>query len=343
MNIFERDIAIDMGTSSTLIFEQGKGVVTREPTVVAVDKFSGKILKVGQDAQKMLGRTPANIVAIHPVNAGVISDYEITAQMLRELISRITSFSLFKPCILACVPSSINGVEERAVIDAAIEAGARKVYLLETAVATALGAGVDISKADGHMVIDIGGGTTEVAIISAGGVVECESIKVAGSSFDEAIVKFIREKYNVRIGLSAAEELKRSIGCIIQRPDVGIEEVKGQNLKNGLPKSLEINSTELIEAFVEPMNRILDAAHSVLERTPPQLVGDLDKNGIIMSGGGSLIYGIDRLIERSTNIRTVVVDDAISCAAYGAGKMLLHLEDMQDGMMNFYRKRQLRG
>lgn len=343
MNLFERDIAIDMGTSSTLIFEQGKGVVMREPTVVAVDKYSGKILKVGQDAQKMLGRTPANIVAIRPLSAGVISDYEITAQMLRELISRITSFSLFKPCILACVPSSINGVEERAVIDACIEAGARKVYLLETAVATALGAGVDISKPDGHMVIDLGGGTTEVAIISAGGVVECESIKVAGSSFDEAIVRFIREKYNVRIGLSAAEELKRSIGCIIQRPDVGIEEVKGQNLKNGLPKSVEINSTELIEAFVEPMNRILDAVHAVLERTPPQLVGDLDKNGIIMSGGGSLIYGIDRLIERSTNIRTVVVDDAVSCAAYGSGKMLLHLEDMQDGMMNFYRKRQLRG
>ena len=343
MNIFERDIAIDMGTSSTLIFEQGKGVVMREPTVVAVDKFSGKILKVGQDAQKMLGRTPANIVAIRPLNAGVISDYEITAQMLRELISRITSFSLFKPCILACVPSSINGVEERAVIDACIEAGARKVYLLETAVATALGAGVDISKPDGHMVIDIGGGTTEIAIISAGGVVECESIKVAGVSFDEAIVRFIRERYNVRIDVSAAEEIKRSIGCIIQRPDVGIEEVKGQNLKNGLPKTVEINSTELIEAFVEPMNRILDSVHAVLERTPPQLVGDLDKNGIIMSGGGSLIYGIDRLIERSTNIRTVVVDDAISCAAYGAGKMLLHLEDMQDGMMNFYRKRQLKG
>ncbi len=343
MNIFERDIAIDMGTSSTLIFEQGKGVVMREPTVVAVDKFSGKILKVGQDAQKMLGRTPANIVAIRPLNAGVISDYEITAQMLRELISRITSFSLFKPCILACVPSSINGVEERAVIDACIEAGARKVYLLETAVATALGAGVDISKPDGHMVIDIGGGTTEIAIISAGGVVECESIKVAGASFDEAIVRFIRERYNVRIDVSAAEEIKRSIGCIIQRPDVGIEEVKGQNLKNGLPKTVEINSTELIEAFVEPMNRILDSVHAVLERTPPQLVGDLDKNGIIMSGGGSLVYGIDRLIERSTNIRTVVVDDAISCAAYGAGKMLLHLEDMQDGMMNFYRKRQLRG
>ena len=343
MLLFERDIAIDMGTSSTLLFEQGKGIVSREPTVVAVDKFSGKILKVGQDAQKMMGRTPANIVAIRPISAGVISDYEMTAQMLRELVSRVTSLSLFKPCILACVPSSISGVEERAMIDAAIEAGARKVYLLETAVATALGAGVDISKADGHMVIDIGGGTTEVAIISVGGVVECESIKIAGTSFDEAIVKYIRKKHNMLIGLSAAEELKRSIGCVIQRPDMGVEEVKGRNLANVLPKTVSITSTELIEAFVEPMNSILEAIHNVLERTPPQLVGDLDKNGIIMSGGGSLIYGIDRLIERSTGIRTAVVDDAISCASYGAGKMLMHLDEMQDGMMNFYRKRQLKG
>lgn len=343
MLLFERDIAIDMGTSSTMLFEQGKGIVSREPTVVAVDKYSGKILKVGQEAQKMLGRTPANIVAIRPISAGVISDYEMTAQMLRELVSRITSLSLFKPCVLACVPSSISGVEERAMIDAAIEAGARKVYLLETAVATALGAGVDISKADGHMVIDIGGGTTEVAVISVGGVVECESIKVAGTSFDEAIVKYIRKKYNMLIGLSTAEEIKRSIGCVIQRPDMGVEEVKGRDLAGSMPKTISITSNELIEAFVEPMNSILDAIHSVLERTPPQLVGDLDKNGIIMSGGGSLIYGIDRLIERSTGIRTVVVDDAISCAAYGAGKMLMHLDDMQDGMMNFYRKRQLKG
>ena len=342
MLLTERNIAIDMGTSSTLVFEQGKGVVLREPTVVAVDKFTGKILKVGQDAQKMLGRTPANIVAIHPIDAGVISDYEMTAQMQRELISRITSFSFFKPCLLACVPSSISGVEERAVIDAAIEAGARKVYLLETAVATALGAGVDISKADGHMVIDIGGGTTEIAIISVGGVVECESIKVAGASFDEAIVKYIRRKHNMLIGLGTAEELKRSIGGVMQRPDVGIEEVKGRSLTNGLPKTVNVSSNELIEAFVEPMNRILDTIHNVLERTPPQLVGDLDKNGIIMSGGGSLIYGIDRLIERSTGMRTNVVDDPISCAAYGAGKMLKRLDDMQDGMMNFYRKRQLK-
>ena len=343
MPIFERDIAVDMGTSSTLVFEQGKGVVLREPTVVTVDKFTGKILKIGQDAQKMLGRTPANIVAIHPISAGVISDYEITAQMLRELTNRLTSFSFFKPCMLVCVPSSITGVEERAVIDAAIEAGARRVYLLETAVATAMGAGVDISKANGQMVIDIGGGTTEIAIISAGGVVECDSIKVAGASFDEAIVKYIRHKYNVLIGLGTAEELKRSIGCVIQRPDVGVEEVKGRSLTNGLPKTVSVSANELIEAFVEPMNVILESIHTVLERTPPQLVGDLEGNGIIMSGGGSLIYGIDRLIERSTGIRTMVVDDPISCAAYGAGRMLNQLNDMQDGMMNFYRKRQLKG
>ena len=343
MLIFEKDMAIDMGTSTTLLFEQGKGVVAREPTVVAVNKQTGKVMKGGTDAQKMMGRTPANMVAIHPIANDVISDYELAAQMPREHVSRVTSFSLFEPRVLACVPSSITGVEERAVIDAAIEAGARKVYLLETSVATALGAGVDISKAEGHLVIDIGGGTTEIAIISAGGVVECESIKVAGASFDEAIVKYVRRKHNMLIGLSAAEEIKRNIGCVLQRPDMGVEEVHGRNLANGLPKSVTISANELIEAFVEPMNRILEAIHSVLERTPPQLVGDLDKNGIIMSGGGSLIYGMDRLIERSTGIRTVVVDDAISCAAYGAGKMLKHLDEMQDGMMNFYRMRQLKG
>lgn len=342
MQIFENDIAIDMGSATTMLFEQGKGIVAREPTLVAVDKYNGKILKIGQEAQKMLGRTPANIVAIRPVDAGVVCDYELTAYMLRDLVSRLTSFSLFKPCLLACVPSNITGVEERAMIDAAIEAGARKVYLLETAVATAMGAGVDISKPDGHMVIDIGGGTTEIAIISVGGVVECESIKTAGNAFDEAIVKFIRNKYNTLIGVATAEELKRSIGGVISRPDVGSEEVKGRNLINGLPKTLSISSAELIEAFVEPMNMILDSVHRVLEKTPPQLVGDLDKNGIIMSGGGSLIYGIDRLIERSTGIRTIVVDDAVSCAAYGAGKMLQNLEDLQEGMQNFYRKRQLK-
>ncbi len=229
------------------------------------------------------------------------------------------------------------------MIDAAIEAGARPVFLLEAAVATALGGGVDISQPDGHTIIDMGGGTTEIAIVSAGGVVECESIKVAGASFDEAIVKYVRRRHNMLIGMTAAEELKRSIGCVMQRPDMGVEEVKGRNLETGLPKTVKLSSNELIEAFVEPMNRILDGVHAVLERTPPQLVGDLDKNGIILSGGSSLIYGIDRLIERSTGIRTLAVDDPVSCAAYGAGKMLKNLDEMPDGMMNYYRMRQLKG
>ena len=343
MQIFENDIAIDMGTSTTLVYVRGKGMVAREPTVVAVNRMNNKVSKVGLEAQKMLGRTPANIVAIHPVANGVISDYELAAQLLRELIGRVTSFSLFKPCVLACVPSSITGVEERAMIDAAIEAGARKVYLYESALAIALGAGVDINKAEGQLVIDIGGGTTEVAVVSASGVVACESIKVAGTSFDEAIVKYVRRKHNLLIGMSAAEEIKRNIGCVLQRPDMGVEELHGRSLSSSMPKAATISANETIEAFVEPMNRILEAIHSVLERTPPELVGDLDRNGIIMSGGGSLIYGMDRLIERSTGIRTTVVDDAISCAAYGAGKMLKHLDELEDGMKNYYRSRQLKG
>ncbi len=341
MLFFERDIAIDMGTSSVLLYVRGKGVQLREPTLVAVDKYTGKLLKTGEAAQKMLGRTPANILAIHPISGGVINDYDMTAAMLKELISRVTSFSLFKPRVLLCVPSSITGVEERAVIDAAIEAGARKVYLREAAVATAMGAGIDISKPDGHMVIDIGAGTTETAVVSIGGVSECESIKTAGQSFDEAIVRYIRRKHNLLIGNRTAEELKISIGCLIPRPEVSVEEVKGRDLLNGLPKTVSISSQELAEVLAEPAKKILESIHIVLERTPPELVADISGNGIVMSGGGSQLYGFDRIVEADTGIRTVVVDDPVSCAAYGAGKMLLELNDMEDGMVNIARKRQL--
>ncbi len=343
--LFSCDIGIDLGTANTLVHVAGQGIVINEPTVIAVDSKNNRVSAIGFEAKKMLGRTPGESRAVRPMRDGVIADFELVETLLQTFIKRVQKYPLWmvKPRVVVGVPSGITEVEKRAVIDAAIEAGARRVYLLETAVATAMGAGVDISKADGHMVIDIGGGTTEIAIISVGGVVECESIKVAGASFDEAIVKYVRHKHNMLIGLGTAEELKRSIGCVIQRPDVGMEEIKGRSLTNGLPKTVTISANELIEAFVEPMNHILESIHTVLERTPPQLVGDLDSNGIIMSGGGSLIYGIDRLIERSTGIRTMVVDDPISCAAYGAGKMLSHLNDMQDGMMNFYRKRQLKG
>lgn len=342
MMIFERDIAIDLGTSNLLIYVRGKGITLREPSIVAVDKYTGRMLKVGQEAQKMLGRTPANIVAIHPVSAGVISDYDMTAAMLHELLGRVTSFSLFKPRVLVTVPSSITGVEERNVIDAVIEAGARKVYLVESAVATAAGAGVDISRPDGHMIIDIGGGTTEIAVVSLGGVVECESIKVAGDAFDEAIIRYVRRKHNVLIGKRTAEEVKISIGCLVQRPEVGVEDVKGRCLLTGLPKSVRLTSTELIEAIAEPAQEILEAVHMVLEDTPPELASDVAQNGILMSGGGSLIYGFDQIIQRDTGIPTMVVEDAMACTAFGGGKMLLNLDNMTDGMVNLARKRQLK-
>lgn len=342
MLFFERDIAIDLGTDKTLVYVRGKGVSVREPTVVAVEKSSGRLLKSGEDAQKMLGRTPANVIAIHPILSGVISDYDMTVRMLQELISRVTSFSFFKPRVIVCVPSSITGVEERAIIDATIEAGARKVYLLETAVATSTGAGIDISKPDGHLVIDIGGGTTEIAVVSLGGVVECESIKTAGSAFDEAIVKYIRRKHNVLIGMRTAEELKTTIGCVFPRSDIGSQEVKGRCLITGLPKAVQVNTGDMIEALEEPTEIVLETLHMVLERTPPELVADISVNGIVMSGGGSMLWGLDKLVTSRTGIEAVVVDDPLSCAAYGAGKMLRELNNMQDGMINLARRKQMK-
>ena len=342
MLFFERDIAIDLGTTSTLLYVRGKGVSMREPTVVAVDKVTGKLLKVGGEAEKMLGRTPANIVAIHPIANGVISDYDMTTRMLQEFISRITSFSFFKPRVIVCVPSSITGVEERAIIDATIEAGARKVYLLETAVATSTGAGIDISKPDGHMIIDIGGGTTEVAVISLGGVVECESITTAGDEIDDAIVKYIRRKHNLVIGTRTAEELKRSIGCAYPRSEVSSQEVKGRCLMTGLPRAVTVSSNDMIEAMEEPLEKLLETIHMVLERTPPELVADISVNGIVMSGGCSLIWGLDKLVTSRTGIEAVVVDDPLACAAYGAGKMLRELGNMQEGMINLARRKQMK-
>jgi len=342
MVFFERDIAIDLGTSTITVFVSGKGITLREPTVVAVDKHSGKLLKVGEDAQKMLGRTPANIVSIYPITAGVVSDYDMTVRMLKELIQRITSFSLFKPRVIICVPGSISGVEERATIDAGIEAGARRVYLLESAVAAAIGAGADISKPDGHMVIDIGGGTTEIGVVSLGGIVESESIKIAGSAFDEAIVKYIRRKHNLLIGLRTAEELKIRIGSAYPVQEVTSEEIKGRCLMTGLPRSVTVDTNDIAEALQEPVWAILDSVQMVLERTPPELVADISQNGITMCGGGSLIPGLDRLVYTKTGIKIRTVDDPITCTAYGAGKMLENLGNMEDGMINLARKRQMK-
>ncbi len=340
--LFGRDIGIDLGTTSVLVATRGKGVLLREPSVVAMDKNTGRVLNVGMAAQRMLGRTPGNIVAIRPLRGGAISDYDMTERMLKELVKKALAFTLFKPRIIISVSSGITEVEERAVIDAGIEAGARKVYLMEAPLAAAVGAGIDISKADGHMVVDIGGGTTDVAVLSLSGVVESSSIKVAGESFDDAIVKYIRRKHNVLIGDSTAEELKKSIGCVFPRPESTAVDVKGRCLLTGLPRVVSITTSDILDAFEEVSERILEIIHHVLENTPPELVADISQNGIVMTGGGSLLWGFDKLIESRTNIPTHIADDAELCVGYGMGKSLDLVGDMHEGTINLNRKRQMK-
>ena len=339
---FAKDIGIDLGTASVLVYVKGKGVVLNEPSVVAIDKNTGKLLKVGGDAQAMLGRTPGNIVAIRPLREGVISDYDMTERMLREFLHKVTGgFQLFKPRVIICVPSGITEVEERAVIDAGIQAGARKVYLIEEPVAAAIGAGIDITQPDGHMVVDIGGGTAALAVISLSGVVESASIKIAGDQLNEAVVKYMRRKHNVLVGERTAEQMKIEIGCVYPQEEDASIDVKGRCLVTGLPKTITVHSSEMLEAFEEPVERILEAIHSVLERTPPELVGDISNNGIVMTGGGSLVKGFAQLVEARTGIHTMVAEDAISCVAQGTGKSLDSLNDMQDGTVNLSRRKQM--
>ena len=336
-----KDIGIDLGTASVLVYVKGKGVVLNEPSVVAMDKTTGKLLKVGTDAQAMLGRTPGNIIAIRPLREGVISDYDMTERMLKEFIHKVAGFSFFKPRVIICVPSGITEVEERAVIDAGIQAGARKVYLIEEPVAAAIGAGIDITQPDGHMVVDIGGGTSDIAVISLKGVVESASIKVAGDQFNEAIVKYMRRKHNILIGERTAEQMKMQIGCVFPKDEETTIEIKGRCLMTGLPKTITVTSTEMLEAFEEPVERILEAIHGVLERTPPELVADIANNGIVMTGGGSLVDGFDKLITARTGIHTVVAENAISCVAIGTGKSLDSVHEMNDGTVNLSRRKQM--
>ena len=338
---WSKDIGIDLGTASVLVYVKGKGIVLNEPSVVAMDRNSGKLLKVGADAQAMLGRTPGNIVAIRPLRDGVISDYDMTEKMLKEFIRKVGEFRFFKPRVIICVPSGITEVEERAVIDAGIQAGARKVYLIEEPVAAAIGAGIDITQPDGHMVVDIGGGTADIAVISLSGVVESSSIKVAGDKMNEAIIKYMRRKANILIGERTAEEMKMRIGCAYPREEETFMDVKGRCLLTGLPKVVRVSSAEMQEAVEEPVERIMEAIHSVLERTPPELVADISVNGIVMTGGGSLLNGLDKLIEARTGIHTTVAEDAVSCVAIGTGKSLEEIGSMQDGTMNLSRRRQM--
>ena len=339
--MFANDIGIDLGTASVLVYIKGKGIALREPSVVAVDRENSKLVEVGQEAQNMLGRTPGNIVAIRPLREGVISDYEMTERMIKAFIKKVNRFHLFKPNIVICVPSGITEVEERAVIDAGMQAGARKVFLIEEPVAAAIGAGIDITKPNGNMVVDIGGGTCDIAVISLGGVVESMSLKVAGDKFDEAIIKYLRKKYNMLIGERTAEEVKVNIGCVCPRPEERSMQIRGRCLLTGLPKTMLISSSEVMEALQEVTDCVLEAIHGVLENTPPELASDIAQNGITLTGGGSLLWGLDQVIGERTGIRAHIADDAISCVAFGTGRALDNLAMMEDGTIHLTRKKTL--
>lgn len=326
--MFGQDIGIDLGTATVIAYIKGKGIVLREPSVVAVNNVTGEVLAVGHEARRMLGRTPGNIVAIRPLREGVISDYTVTEKMLKYFIGKIGGRFLFAPRIMICIPSQVTEVEKKAVIDAASNAGARKVYLIEEPIAAAIGAGIDISKPCGNMIVDIGGGTTDIAVISLGGSVVSSSIKVAGDKFDEYIVKYIKKRHNVMIGERTAEELKQQIGCVFPKIQDMEMDVRGRDLITGLPKTITIYSSEMMEALEEPAMLIIDAVHSVLERTPPELAADISDKGIYMTGGGCLIDGLDRLLQEKTGINVMIAEDAISCVAKGTGKALDNLDSM---------------
>lgn len=342
MFIFSKDLGIDLGTSNILIYAAGKGIVLREPAVIALDKNTGKVLQVGTAARNMLGRTPGNVVAVHPLIDGVISDYELTARMLTEMIRRVIKHAVIKPRMIVCVPSSVTEVEERAVIQAAMEAGARRVYLIEEPLAAALGAQLDISAAEGRMIVDIGGGTTDIGVLTMNGVAQSASLKIAGMEFDTAILKFIRRRHGIIIGENTAEEIKLAIGCVSPRPETMFMAVKGRDLKTGLAREAEISSEEIMEALKRPARMICDKVLDVLEQTTPELVADISKNGIVLTGGGSRIWGMDTLLAERTEMKCMLADDAESCVAFGCGKSLSWMNHMQEGTINIARRRLLR-
>ena len=334
-----RDLGIDLGTANVLVYAEGKGIVLREPSVVAIDKNSGKVLQVGAAARNMLGRTPGNVVAVRPLREGVISDYEMTEKMLSQFLKQIIRYSLVKPRVVVCVPSSVTEVEERAVIQAAMEAGARRVYLIEEPFAAALGAGLDLSGPNGYMVVDIGGGTTDIAVLSLNDIAVSSSMDIAGDAFDEAIVMYVRRRHGLVIGTTTAEEIKITIGCVAPRPEEVSMTVKGRDVKTGLPKDVLLTSSEMLELLSRPARLIVDEILSVLEQASPELVADISKNGILLTGGGSLIWGMDRVIHDKTEIPCMVADNAESCVALGCGKSLKWINAMQEGTINIARRK----
>lgn len=325
------DIGIDLGTASVLVYVKGKGVVLKEPSVVAFDRDTNKIKAIGEEARLMLGRTPGNIVAVRPLRQGVISDYTVTEKMLKYFIQKAVGKQRFrKPRISVCVPSQVTEVEKKAVEDATYQAGARDVAIIEEPIAAAIGAGIDISRPCGNMIVDIGGGTTDIAVISLGGTVVSTSIKIAGDDFDEAIVRYMRKKHNLLIGERTAEDIKIKIGSAYRRPEVATLDVRGRNLVTGLPKTITVTSDETEEALKEITSQIVEAVHSVLEKTPPELAADIADRGIVLTGGGCLLYGLEQLIEEKTGINTMTSEEPMTAVAIGTGKYVEFLSGKTD-------------
>ncbi|MDA3732333.1 rod shape-determining protein [Niameybacter massiliensis] len=330
------DIGIDLGTASVLIYIKGQGIVLQEPSIVAINNKSGEVIAVGEEARAMLGRTPQNITAIRPLRRGVIDDYEATEKMLKYFIHKAIGPRLIKPRIAVCVPSGVTEVEKRAVEDATRQAGARKVDIIEEPIAAAIGAGIDISRPCGSMIVDIGGGTADIAVISLGGAVVNKSIKVAGDNFDEAIMTYLRKKHGMLIGERTAEEIKKNIGTAYTR-DFPVEmTAKGRNLVSGLPKNIVLSSDEIQEALAGPIDEIVWAVRDVLETTPPELAADISDRGIVLTGGGSLIYGLDKLIAERVGINAVIADEAISCVAVGTGLFVEYKYSRKNRRRNAY-------
>lgn len=315
------DIGIDLGTASILVYVKGKGVVLKEPSVVAFDRDTNRIKAIGEEARLMLGRTPGNIVAVRPLRQGVISDYTVTEKMLKYFIQKAVGKQRFrKPIISICVPSQVTEVERKAVEDAAFQAGARDVKIIEEPIAAAIGAGIDIARPCGNMIVDIGGGTSDIAVISLGGTVVSASIKIAGDDFDDAIVRYMRKKHNLLIGERTAEDIKIRIGSAYPRPESVTVDVRGRNLVTGLPKTITVTSEETEEALKDTTSQIVEAVHSVLEKTPPELAADIADRGIVLTGGGSLLYGLEELIESKTGITTMTAEDPMTAVAIGTGR-----------------------
>ncbi len=327
---FSKDMGIDLGTANTLVSMRGKGIVLREPSVVAIRKDTGEILAVGEEAKMMLGRTPGNIVAIRPLKDGVIADFDTTQIMLKYFIQKATGgFSFFRPRVVVGVPSGVTEVERRAVIDATIQAGAREAYLIEEPMAAAIGAGLPVHDPTGNMVVDIGGGTTEVAVISLGGIVSSRSIRIGGDELDEAIIQYMKRTYNLLIGERTAENVKMTIGSAMPSPEEESMDIRGRDLVTGLPKTLPVSVMEIELALSEPVSAIVDAVKVTLEKTPPELSADIMDRGIVMTGGGALLRRLDKLLTRETGMPVIVAENPLDCVAKGTGVVAEDLETMK--------------